>query len=100
MSRNARWNTLLESARRIVASGAIQLVKRSAARLPHSAEAMALTISALGALNRHTGVRTLNLELDGKPVALAIIEDATFNSDTEGNTVLESQIHLPMRNPS
>jgi hypothetical protein len=77
-----------------VASGAIQLVKRSAARLPHSAEAMALTVSALGALNRHTGVRTLNLELDGKPVALAIIEGATFDSDTEGGTVLNGHLQL------
>ena len=75
-----------------MASGAIQLVKRSAARLPHSAEAMALTISALGALNRHTGVRTLNLDLDGKPVALAIIEDGVFEDDAEGNTVLENSI--------
>jgi hypothetical protein len=92
VSRSARWNLLLESARRIVASGAIQLVKRSAARLPHSAEAMALTVSALGALNRHTGVHTLNLNLDGKPLALAIIEDATFEQDTEGNTVLDQPI--------
>lgn len=92
MSRSARWNLLLESARRIVASGAIQLVKRSAARLPHSAEAMALTVSALGALNRHTGVHTLNLNLDGKPLALAIIEDAAFEQDTEGNTVLDQPI--------
>ena len=95
MSRSAGWNNLLDSARHIVASGAIQLVIRSAARLPHSAEAMALTISALGALNRHTGVRTLNLDLDGKPVALAIIEDATFDSDTEGGTVLISHLKLP-----
>ncbi|CAG0960700.1 hypothetical protein ANAEL_00608 [Anaerolineales bacterium] len=94
MSRPADWNVLLESARQIVASGAIQLVKRSAARLPHSAEAMALTISALGALNRYTGVRTLNLDLDGRPVALAIIEDAVFDRDVEGNTVLEN----PTRN--
>lgn len=92
MSRLAGWNVMLDSARQIVASGAIQLVKRSAARLPHSAEAMALTISALGALNRHTGVRTLNLDLDGKPVALAIIEDAVFEHDAEGNTVLENSI--------
>ncbi len=75
-----------------MASRAIQLVKRSAARLPLPAEAMALTISALGALNRHTGVRTLNLDLDGKPVALAIIEDAVFEHDAEGNTVLENSI--------
>jgi hypothetical protein len=92
LSRPAGWNVLLDSARQIVASGAIQLVKRNAARLPHSAEAMALTISALGALNRHTGVRTLNLDLDGKPVALAIIEDATFDQDTEGNTILENHM--------
>jgi hypothetical protein len=94
LSRPAGWNALLDSARQIVASGAIQLAKRSAARLPHSAEAMALTISALGALNRHTGVRTLNLDLDGKPVALAIIENAVFDRDAEGNTVLEN----PTRN--
>jgi len=75
-----------------VASRAIQLGKRSAARLPLPAEAMALTISALGALNRHTGVRTLNLDLDGKPIALAIIEDAVFEHDAEGNTVLENSI--------
>ena len=92
MSRSAGWNILLDSARQIVASGAIQLVKRSAARLPLPAEAMALTISALGALNRHTGVRTLNLDLDGKPVALAIIEDAAFEHDADGNTVLEQPI--------
>jgi len=92
LSRSVGWNVLLDSARQIVVSGAIQLVKRSAARLPHSAEAMALTVSALGALNRHTGVRTLNLEMDGKPVALAIIEDATFDQDSEGNTILENRI--------
>lgn len=95
MSRSASWNVALDSARQIMASGAIQLAKRSASRLPHAAEAMALTISALGALNRHTGVRTLNLNLDGKPVALAIIEDATFDSNTEGGTVLISHLQLP-----
>ena len=78
-----------------MASGAIQLVKRSAARLPHSAEAMALTVSALGALNRHTGVRTMNLDLDGKPVALAIIEDAIFAENTDGGTVLIRHLELP-----
>ena len=75
-----------------MASRAIQLVKRSAARLPLPAEAMARTISALGALNRHTGVRTMNLDLNGKPIALAIIEDAVFEHDAEGNTVLENSI--------
>lgn len=95
MSRSAGWNVPLDSARPIVASGAIRLAKRNAARLPHAAEAMALTVSALGALNRHTGVRTLNLTLDGKPVALAIIEDATFDCDTDGGTVLNRHLQLP-----
>lgn len=64
------------------------MVKRSASRLPHPAEAMALTVSALGALDRHTGVHTLNLELDGQPVALALIQNATFNQDEQGITEL------------
>lgn len=64
------------------------MVKRSASRLPHPAEAMALTVSALGALDRHTGVHTLNLELDGQPVALALIQNATFNQDEQGVTEL------------
>ena len=49
---------------------------------------MALTVSALGALDRHTGVQTLNLDLDGTPVALAIIKDATFAQDDQGVTEL------------
>ena len=88
MSRFALLRSLLGSAQRISAPGSIQLAKRSAARLPHSTEAMALTISALGALDRHTGVRTMNLDLDGHPVALAIIEGATFNEDDQGTTAL------------
>lgn len=80
---------LLELARRIAAPGAIQLAKRSATRPPQPAEAMALTVSALGALDRHAGVRTLNLDLDGQPLALAIIEGAAFEQDAEGHTILE-----------
>ena len=87
MSRFALLRSLLGSAQRISAPGSIQLVKRSAARLPHSAEAMALTVSALGALDRHTGVHTINLNLDGKLHALALIEGATFEQ-REGATAL------------
>lgn len=97
MSRFVGWNNLLNSARRIVSSGAIQVVKRSAARLPHSAEAMALTVSALGALDRHTGVHTINLDLDGEPVALAIIQNATFEQDDQGATEL---VQIEQRKPS
>ena len=82
------WKNLLDPAQRIIVPGAIQVVKRSASRPPHSAEAMALTVSALGALDRHTGVQTMNLELDGSPVALAIIKDATFSQDDQGATEL------------
>jgi len=87
LSRSAGWNRLLDLARRIVAPGAIQVAKRSAIRPPHPAETMALTISALGALNRHTGVHTINLDLDGKPHAIAIIEGAMFEQ-CEGITAL------------
>jgi hypothetical protein len=88
VSRSAGWNWLLESARRITAPGAIQIAKRSVIRPPHSAEALALTISALGALNRHTGVHTINLNLDGKPHAVAVIEGATFEQREGGITAL------------
>jgi len=97
LSRFVEWTNLLNAAKRIVSPGAIQVVKRSATRLPHSAEALALTVSALGALNRHTGVHTLNLDLDGKPVALAIIQDATFEQDNQGVTEL---IQIEQRKPS
>ena len=84
--------TLLEKAQRIVAPGAIQLKKRGATRLPHTAEAMALLVGALGAVNRWAGVRTLNLEVDGKPVALALIESARFGQDEAGITTLSVPI--------
>ena len=58
---------------------------------------MALTVSALGALDRHTGVHTLNLDLDGKPVALAIIQNATFEQDDQGVTEL---VQIEQRKPS
>lgn len=89
MSRFAGWSRLLDSAKRIAVPGAIQVAKRSAIRLPHPAETMALTVSALGALNRHTGVRTLNLELDGRPHAVAIIEDASFEQHNGLTTLVQ-----------
>ncbi|MFZ5857173.1 MAG: hypothetical protein ACOYZ6_10095 [Chloroflexota bacterium] len=35
----------------------------------------------------------MNLDLDGKPLALAIIEGAAFEQDAEGHTILED--HSP-----
>jgi hypothetical protein len=43
----------------------------------------------LGTLNRSSGVRTINTEMNGKPIALAMIEGAQFGEDTEGNTTLD-----------
>jgi len=68
---------------------AIQVQRRGARRLPNLSESLAMVLGALGTLNRSSGVRTVNTELDGKPVALALIEDAQFGEDTEGNTTLD-----------
>lgn len=69
--------------------GAIQVQRRGASRLPHPREALALVLGALGTLNRSSGVRTFNTEINGQVVALALIEGAQFGEDTEGNTTLE-----------
>jgi len=49
---------------------------------------LALVLGALGTLNRSSGVRTVNTEVNGQLVALALIEGAQFGEDTEGNTTL------------
>jgi len=46
-------------------------------------------LGALGTLNRSSGVRTINTEMNGQPIALAMIEGAQFGEDTEGNTTLD-----------
>ncbi len=76
-------------ARRIVRPGAIQVQRRGVSRLPHLSEALALVLGALGTLNRSSGVRTINTQMNGQPVALAMIEGALFGEDTEGNTTLD-----------
>ena len=48
-----------------------------------------MVLGALGTLNRSSGVQTLNTEMNGKPIALASIEDAQFGEDAEGNTTLD-----------
>ncbi len=78
----------LDAAQRIVRPGAIQVQKRGISRLPNPMEALALVLGALGTLNRSSGVRTINTEMNGQRVALALIEDAQFGEDTEGNTTL------------
>lgn len=47
-----------------------------------------MVLGALGTLNRTSGVHTINTEMNGQRVALALITDAQFGSDSEGNTTL------------
>ena len=49
-----------------------------------------MVLGSLGTLNRSSGVRTLNAELNGQPIALALIEGALFGEDNEGNTTLDA----------
>ena len=73
----------------MVSPGTVQVAKRGARRLPHRREALALALGALGSVNRHAGVRTLNVEINGRSIALALIEGAAFGEDLEGNTTLD-----------
>jgi hypothetical protein len=54
-------------------------------------EARSMVVGALNTLQRASGarVRTLNAEIDGKPVALAFIEGGRFDEDSTGSTTLE-----------
>jgi hypothetical protein len=79
----------LDAARRLVRPGAIQVQRRGVSRLPHLSEALALVLGALGTLTRSSGVRTINTEMNGQPIALALIEGAQFGEDASGNTTLE-----------
>jgi hypothetical protein len=67
----------------------IQVQRRGDRRLPNPREALAMVLGALGTLNRSSGVQTLNTEMNGKPMALALIEGAQFGEDAEGNTTLD-----------
>jgi len=73
----------------LVRPGAIQVQRRGVSRLPYLSEALALVLGALGTLTRSSGVRTINTEMNGQPIALALIEGAQFGEDANGNTTLE-----------
>jgi hypothetical protein len=51
-----------------------------------------MVVGALNTLQRASGarVRTLNAEIDGKPVAVAFIEGGRFDEDSTGSTTLEA----------
>ena len=57
--------------------------------MPSLSESFAMVLGALGMLNRSSGVHALNAEVNGKLVALAMIENAMFGQDHEGHTVLK-----------
>ena len=74
-----------------ISGRAIQVAKRGASRQAQDSEAAALLIGALATMARNSGVSTLNVtSLDGRPMALAIIENARFEEEY-GETVLSSR---------
>lgn len=73
---------------KIIHPSAIHVQRRGVSRMPRLKEALELVLGALGTLNRSSGVRTFNTEMDGRPVALALIENAKFEKDAEGFTTL------------
>jgi hypothetical protein len=79
----------LDGLREIKLPTAIQVTKRGVYRLPSLSEAFSMTLGALATLGRSSGVQTANAELDGHLVALAVIEDAQFGEDSNGNTTLK-----------
>ncbi len=91
MSRTAQrlFSLDLDAVMQIKLPNPIQVQKRGARRLPTLSESLAMVLGALGTLNRLSGVKALNTEINGKPVALALIENANFAQDSEGNTRLD-----------
>jgi hypothetical protein len=67
----------------------VQVHAKGRSRLMEPEEAMANTLGALGTLTRTSGVKAINVEIDGQPVAVALIEGARFGEDSEGNTLLQ-----------
>lgn len=49
---------------------------------------MSLVLGALATLGRLSGVKATNIEVDGKKVAVAVIDGARFDEDENGNTTL------------
>jgi hypothetical protein len=83
-------NVDLDAAEEIVHSSAIQVGRRGVQRLPTLQESLALALGALGTLNRSSGVRTMNAEVNGRSVALAVLENMTFGKDENGFTTLKT----------
>ena len=67
----------------------MQVQRKGASRLPGPQEARSLVLGALGTLGRLSGVKTTNIEINGREVAVAVIEGAKFGEDENGNTLLD-----------
>jgi hypothetical protein len=57
-------------------------------RPPRPDEAISLVLGALATLGQLSGVKATNIEVDGKKVAVAVIDGARFDEDENGNTTL------------
>ena len=51
---------------------------------------MSLVLGALSTLGRLSGVKATNIEVDGKIIAVAVIDGARFDEDEDGNTTLNA----------
>jgi hypothetical protein len=54
-------------------------------------EALSLALGALATLSRLSGVRTMNANINGQTVGVAILDGARFEKDANGFTVLTTE---------
>ena len=66
----------------------IRVQKQGISRPPSLRESLSMVLGSLGTLGRSSGVQAINTEIDGEPVALAVIAGARFGEDSNGNTTL------------
>ena len=79
----------LNEARTIKVPTLIEVRGRRSNRPLKLGEALQTVLGSLGTLaSRTSGVKAINGEIDGQPVALAVIEGASFGEDDDGNTTL------------
>ncbi len=71
-------------------SSAIQLSRRGTSRLPNGQEARALALGALWTLDQTAGsIKVTNTQdANGKSIAVVVIENASFQRDEQGYSIL------------
>ncbi len=72
-------------------SSAIQVSRRGASRLPNGQEARALALGALWTLDQTAGgIKVTNTQdANGKSIAVVVIENAIFQRDEQGYSILK-----------